>query len=173
MTRAELIHSLRLEYHDSDEATPLLDDEQLERAVDRAMVSVNNGCRGYAVSGTPADCVKLGITEIIGRRPDAVIAGINPGANVHLLPVVAGFVGADAVADALAAGLGEDGRARLMLDLGTNAEMMLSAGGRIWACAAAAGPAFEGARISCGMRAAPGAIARVEIAGGRVRVSGP
>jgi 5'-nucleotidase len=45
-------------------------------------VSVNNGCRGYAVSGTPADCVKLGIMEIIGHRPDIVIAGINAGANV-------------------------------------------------------------------------------------------
>ena len=45
-------------------------------------VSVNGGCRGYAVTGTPADCVKLGIMEIIGHRPDAVIAGINAGANV-------------------------------------------------------------------------------------------
>ena len=45
-------------------------------------VSINGNCRGYAVNGTPADCVKLGIMEIIGRRPDAVIAGINAGANV-------------------------------------------------------------------------------------------
>ena len=50
MTRAELIHSLRLEYHDSDEASPLLDDEQLERAVDRAVVSVNKDLkRSYVI----------------------------------------------------------------------------------------------------------------------------
>jgi len=50
MTRAELIRSLRLEYHDTDEVAPLLDDEQLERAVDRAVVSVNNDLqRSYAI----------------------------------------------------------------------------------------------------------------------------
>ena len=95
---------------------------------------------------------------------------LAPGARVHILPAVAGYVGADAVADALAAALDEPGLPRLLLDLGTNAEMILSAGERLWACAAAAGPAFEGARISCGMRAAPGAIDRVAIADGRVQV---
>ncbi len=54
----------------------------LHQPLRAALVSVNDGCRGYAVTGTPADCVKLGILEIIGRRPDAVIAGINAGANV-------------------------------------------------------------------------------------------
>ncbi|MGC9025708.1 MAG: ASKHA domain-containing protein, partial [Chloroflexia bacterium] len=95
---------------------------------------------------------------------------IAPGANVHILPAVAGYVGADAVADALAASLGEDERVRVLVDLGTNAEVLLSRGGELFACAAAAGPAFEGARISCGMRAAPGAINRVHLADGRVQV---
>ena len=54
----------------------------LHQPLRAALVSVNDGCRGYAVTGTPADCVKLGIMEIIGHRPDAVIAGINAGANV-------------------------------------------------------------------------------------------
>ena len=46
------------------------------------MVTVNGGHEGYAVSGTPADCVKLGLFELLGTRPDMVVAGINPGANV-------------------------------------------------------------------------------------------
>ena len=45
-------------------------------------VSLNSECRGYAVNGTPADCIKLGIWEILATRPDVVVAGINPGANV-------------------------------------------------------------------------------------------
>jgi 5'-nucleotidase len=45
-------------------------------------VAVNGHCQGHAVNGTPADCIKLGILEILGRKPDLVIAGINPGANV-------------------------------------------------------------------------------------------
>jgi 5'-nucleotidase len=48
------------------------------------MVTVNGGYRGYAVSGTPADCVKLGLFELLRTRPDIVIAGINPGANVGI-----------------------------------------------------------------------------------------
>lgn len=95
---------------------------------------------------------------------------IAPGGNVHLLPAVSGYVGADAVAGALAASLGEDERVRVLVDLGTNAEVILSRRGELFACAAAAGPAFEGARISCGMRAAPGAIDRVRLADGRVQV---
>ncbi len=95
---------------------------------------------------------------------------IAPGGNVHILPAVSGYVGADAVADALAASLGEDERVRALVDLGTNAEVILSRRGELFACAAAAGPAFEGARISCGMRAAPGAIDRVVLVEGRVQV---
>lgn len=95
---------------------------------------------------------------------------IAPGGNVHILPAVAGYVGADAVADALAASLGEDDRVRALVDLGTNAEVLLSRRGELFACAAAAGPAFEGARISCGMRAGPGAIDRVTLVEGRVQV---
>lgn len=47
-------------------------------------VCIQNGCRGYAVSGTPADCIKLGLKEILKYRPDLVLSGINPGANVGI-----------------------------------------------------------------------------------------
>lgn len=89
--------------------------------------------------------------------------GIHPQARVYLFPVIGGFVGGDTVAGMLAADLcGFDGPV-LMLDIGTNGEIVLVHGGRVWAASTAAGPAFEGARISCGMRAAAGAIEKVVI----------
>ncbi len=95
---------------------------------------------------------------------------IAEGGRVHILPGVAGYVGADAVADVLVASLREPDRVRLIMDVGTNAEIVLDNRGRLLACAAAAGPAFEGARISCGMRAAPGAIDRGRLVAGRLEV---
>lgn len=73
-------------------------------------------------------------------------------------PLIGGFVGSDAVAAAVAGRLVKDDKPRLLVDLGTNGEVLLSARGRILACSAAAGPAFEGVQILHGMRAAPGAI---------------
>ena len=54
----------------------------LHRPIRAAQVTVNGGYRGWAVSGTPADCVKLAVVELLKKKPDLVIAGINPGANV-------------------------------------------------------------------------------------------
>lgn len=89
---------------------------------------------------------------------------INPAANVHLLPNVAGFVGADCVADVIATEIYNHDELTLLIDIGTNGELVL--GNRrlgMVACSAAAGPAFEGAHIQFGMRAAPGAIEHVRI----------
>lgn len=88
---------------------------------------------------------------------------INPAGNIHLLPNVAGFVGADAVADILASELCKREDIALLVDVGTNTEVMLGNRHEIWACSTASGPAFEGAHIKCGMRAASGAIERVRI----------
>ncbi|XRH75258.1 MAG: ASKHA domain-containing protein [Candidatus Methanosuratincola verstraetei] len=96
------------------------------------------------------------------KARDAGIA-INPAGNVHLLPNVAGFVGADAIADILASRLHEKERLTLLMDVGTNTEVMLGDSNGIWACSTASGPAFEGAHIRCGMRAASGAIEKVWI----------
>lgn len=86
-----------------------------------------------------------------------------PEAIVHVLPNVAGFVGSDLVAVMLSAQWEQDGRTRLAVDIGTNGEMALMHKGRTYVCSAAAGPAFEGAGISCGMRGAPGAVDAVTI----------
>jgi uncharacterized 2Fe-2S/4Fe-4S cluster protein (DUF4445 family) len=93
---------------------------------------------------------------------------LAPGAMVHLLPTVAGFVGADHVAALLATRMEEADRPTLLLDIGTNTEIGLSVGGNLFSCSAASGPAFEGAHIRFGMRAAPGALERVRMIEGRV-----
>ncbi|MCX7854871.1 MAG: ASKHA domain-containing protein [Anaerolineae bacterium] len=93
---------------------------------------------------------------------------LAPGAMVHVLPNVAGFVGADHVAALLATRMDEADRPTLLLDIGTNTEIGLSVGGNLFSCSAASGPAFEGAHIRFGMRAAPGAVERVRIIEGRV-----
>jgi uncharacterized 2Fe-2S/4Fe-4S cluster protein (DUF4445 family) len=91
-----------------------------------------------------------------------------PGANVHLLPNIAGFVGADHVAMLLGSGMLEHKGIVLGMDIGTNTEISLIANGKHYACSTASGPAFEGAHIRHGMRAAPGAIEKVLIRDGQV-----
>jgi len=86
-------------------------------------------------------------------------------ARAYVLPVIGGFVGGDTVSGILASNLSElaaDGPV-VMIDIGTNGEIVLAMNGKLLAASAAAGPAFEGARISCGMRAADGAIEKVVI----------
>lgn len=82
---------------------------------------------------------------------------------VHLLPSAAAYIGADIVAGLLASGMAYDNEPALLVDVGTNGEIVLQHGSRLIGCATAAGPAFEGAGLSHGMRAAAGAIERIRI----------
>ncbi|MFQ6552134.1 ASKHA domain-containing protein [Aestuariibius insulae] len=86
-----------------------------------------------------------------------------PTAGVYILPCIAGHVGADAAAVALSEAPDQAQELTLIVDVGTNAEILLGHKGRVLACSSPTGPAFEGAQISGGQRAAPGAIERVEI----------
>lgn len=88
---------------------------------------------------------------------------INHGARVYLLPCIAGHVGADAAGATLSEGPHRQDKMMLMVDVGTNAEIVLGNRNRVVAASSPTGPAFEGAEISCGQRAAPGAIERVRI----------
>ena len=88
---------------------------------------------------------------------------IAPGAYVHLLPNIAGFVGADHVAMLLATEVGRAAEPIVALDIGTNTEVSLICKGKIAATSCASGPAFEGGHIKYGMRAATGAIERLRI----------
>jgi uncharacterized 2Fe-2S/4Fe-4S cluster protein (DUF4445 family) len=89
--------------------------------------------------------------------------GVNKGARVYVLPCIAGHVGADAAAMILAEEPHLHHEISLVVDVGTNAEIVLGNKDRLLACSSPTGPAFEGAQISCGQRAAPGAIERVRI----------
>ncbi|SHM21238.1 Uncharacterized 2Fe-2 and 4Fe-4S clusters-containing protein, contains DUF4445 domain [Caldanaerovirga acetigignens] len=90
---------------------------------------------------------------------------INPNGKVFTLPNIAGFVGADTVGAALACEMDKYDDLRLLIDIGTNGEMVLGTKERLFACSTAAGPAFEGAHIACGMRGATGAIDHAKIDG--------
>lgn len=90
------------------------------------------------------------------------------GAEVVFLPCLGGFVGSDVLAGVRATSLDRAERPSALLDLGTNGEIVVGTAERLHCASAAAGPAFEGARISCGMRAAPGAITAVDVVDGRL-----
>jgi uncharacterized 2Fe-2S/4Fe-4S cluster protein (DUF4445 family) len=88
---------------------------------------------------------------------------LHPGARLYILPCVAGHVGADTAGMMLAERPDLSDKLTLLVDVGTNAEIVLGNRERLLACSSPTGPAFEGAQISCGQRAAPGAIERVRI----------
>ncbi len=88
---------------------------------------------------------------------------IHPSARIYLLPCIAGHVGADAAAVALSEAPDKSKDLVLVVDVGTNAEILLGNTEKVLACSSPTGPAFEGAQISSGQRAAPGAIERVSI----------
>lgn len=103
------------------------------------------------------------IRRAVDVNAEDVGVNINPNGNIHILPVIAGFVGADAVAVILATEIYKQNELCLSLDIGTNTEVVLGNKDEMLACSCASGPAFEGAHIKHGMRAATGAIERVRI----------
>lgn len=102
-------------------------------------------------------------SQAILRNVREVELLINPSGLVYTLPNIAGFVGADTSAAILAAGMHLSNKAMLLIDIGTNGEIALGNRDKILVCSTAAGPAFEGARLTFGMRAMNGAIEQVEI----------
>lgn len=95
---------------------------------------------------------------------------VNKSAYVYSPPNIAGFVGADAVADILASRIYESDELTLLLDIGTNTEIVLGDRNLLLCCSAASGPAFEGMEIRYGMKAVEGAIERVRISSGDLNV---
>ncbi|MCA2002727.1 MAG: ASKHA domain-containing protein [Chloroflexi bacterium] len=93
-----------------------------------------------------------------------------PGAYVYLPPNIAGYVGADHVAMLLAAGVAKVEKTTLAIDIGTNTEICLNHRGRMTSVSCASGPAFEGAHIKFGMRAAPGAIEHIRLVNDRLEI---
>jgi uncharacterized 2Fe-2S/4Fe-4S cluster protein (DUF4445 family) len=89
--------------------------------------------------------------------------GVDFPGWIYSPPLVGGFVGSDCVADVLASRLWREKEPWLLVDVGTNTEIVLSNGERMWACSCASGPAFEGGRLTCGRRAGKGAIWGVKL----------
>ncbi len=101
--------------------------------------------------------------EIIIPAKEADIF-VNPNAKLQMLPNIAGFVGADTAGVLLASAFDEIEDLTLAIDIGTNGEMVMGNKERMIACSTAAGPAFEGAKIECGMRGRDGAIDHIKLA---------
>ena len=129
-----------------------------------AMLYLLTGRSPKALSAAPFEA-----DELFGSFRKASDLGFElPEANAFLLPCVSAFVGGDVTAGIVSAGLHETDKNVLFIDFGTNGEMALASGGKLTCCSTAAGPAFEGARISCGVGGVPGAINRVTLDGGRL-----
>ncbi|MEO0503739.1 MAG: ASKHA domain-containing protein, partial [Pseudomonadota bacterium] len=105
----------------------------------------------------------LATSDALRLRADDLDLNIHPSARIYLLPCIAGHVGADAAAVALSEAPDKSDDLVLVVDVGTNAEILLGNREKVLACSSPTGPAFEGAQITAGQRAAPGAIERVEI----------
>jgi uncharacterized 2Fe-2S/4Fe-4S cluster protein (DUF4445 family) len=105
----------------------------------------------------------LATDQSLTLRANVIDFKLNRNARVYVLPCIAGHVGADAAAMVLSERPDLDEAMTLLVDVGTNAEIVLGNSRRLVACSSPTGPAFEGAQISCGQRAAPGAIERVRI----------
>ncbi|MGN0343194.1 MAG: ASKHA domain-containing protein [Roseburia sp.] len=110
--------------------------------------------------------------ETLGRAPFVPVSveqreTLLDGTPVILLPGIGAFVGADITAGMLACDMDRRTGITMLIDVGTNGEMVLAADGRFYVTSAPAGPAFEGANLSCGMPSLPGAVCKVRIAGNR------
>jgi uncharacterized 2Fe-2S/4Fe-4S cluster protein (DUF4445 family) len=137
-------------------------------------VVVGNTAMHHLFAGLPVRQLGMApyvpsVSETLEIDADRIGLNIAPGAKIYLPPNIAGYVGADHVSMLLATGIWSTKKTAIALDIGTNTEISLAHRGRLVACSCASGPAFEGAHIQAGMRAAPGAIERVQFIQGNVR----
>lgn len=137
-------------------------------------VVVGNTAMHHLFTGLPVE--QLGSSPYVPSHGKAMLIPsrelglqIGEGAQVYLPPVIAGYIGADHVAMLIATSTYNMDETCIALDIGTNTEITLRHEGKLYSCSCASGPAFEGAHIKEGMRAAPGAIERVQIEGGEIR----
>jgi uncharacterized 2Fe-2S/4Fe-4S cluster protein (DUF4445 family) len=138
-------------------------------------VIVGNTAMQHLFARLPASQLALApyvaaASEALSLRAADVGLKIAPAAYVYMPPNIAGYVGGDHVAMALGTGAWESDKTLVALDIGTNTEVTVARGGKMWCCSCASGPAFEGAHIRDGMRAAPGAIEKVQIVDGKAHL---
>ena len=139
-----------------------------------AVFSGNTTMLHLATGTNPASLGKYPYTPALQcgesvRAADIGLA-IAPNGQVYLPPIMSAYVGADITSGILAAKLAELRGVTLFVDIGTNGEMVLAVNGQLTATSTAAGPAFEGMNIACGMRASRGAIEQVSLSGNYVEI---
>jgi len=149
----------------------------LEEACKKAAVSRRNVYEAVFVGNTAMHHFFFGIdatylavspytpavSEALNVKAEKIGLKINPNANIHALPVLGGFVGPDAVADILSSRIHRARKKQLLLDIGTNTEVVLGDREGLVCCSCASGPAFEGVHIKHGVKAVSGAIEKVRI----------
>ncbi|MEX0328751.1 MAG: ASKHA domain-containing protein [Ruegeria sp.] len=153
----------------NDLTTSIADEAEIDAALIVETVFVCNPVMHHLLLGL--DPVELGQAPFALATSESMslparemdLTTMNPRAQVYILPCIAGHVGADCAAVALSEEPGKSDDLVLIVDVGTNAEILLGNTHRVLACSSPTGPAFEGAQISSGQRAAPGAIERIEI----------
>ncbi len=128
---------------------------------------VGNSCMAYILMNiNPEGLGRVPFEPVFKQMlefdPIELGISLHPQARAFLFPGIGGFIGADISAGVLACRL-SPGRKELFIDIGTNCEMVLSGYGKMVGCSTAAGPAFEGATIDCGMLAKPGAITDIAL----------
>lgn len=148
----------------------LLQQGQVEPHEVYEVVTAGNATMQHLFLGVDPEAIGLEpfipvVEEMAQASAHEVGLEIMPQAQVHCLPYLGAYVGADLVAGLLATGLAQNEGVRLLVDVGTNGEIILGSAARTVATAAPAGPAFEGAQIQDGMRASDGAIEAVTITG--------
>ena len=156
-------------------AKELTEELDLEPSAVVEAVVVGNTAIHHLALGLPVK--QLGLAPYVPAVETAldvkardINVGITPGGYVHLLPNIAGYVGADHVSMLLATKLTEMEGTNLAIDIGTNTEICLNHKGSMTSVSCASGPAFEGAHIKFGMRAAPGAIEHFRLTDGKMEV---
>ncbi|MBE6612205.1 MAG: DUF4445 domain-containing protein [Ruminococcaceae bacterium] len=141
----------------------------LPEEIDAVVITGNTTMLHLLTETSPAALARAPFKaeRLFGETIPAVELSLPTTGEVYLPPCIAAFLGADTVTAALASGFFDgDTRTRLLADIGTNGELLLSHGGKLYACSTAAGPAFEGAGISMGMGGRPGAIDHVTVSDG-------
>ena len=142
-----------------------------EEAVQKADLTLDKITAASIVGNTAMHHLLLGIDPhplVIPPYMPAVFEAMEKDNGTRILPNIAGFVGADTVGCMVATRFDKLEELTLLIDIGTNGEMVLGDKNRRIACSTAAGPAFEGAKISCGMRGAPGAVDHVTVKDGEI-----
>ncbi len=146
----------------------LVERTQVGRGDIHCIVAAGNTTMLHLLLGLEVDLIRLSPFTPVAACPPPIRAAevglrIHPRGLLYTMPMVGSFVGGDITAGIIASGMHESDELALLLDIGTNGEVVLGNRDFLAACSASAGPAFEGGSVTCGMRATRGAIDTVRI----------